>query len=64
MEIYGVCFEPGHISVLTEYMPNSGLRQLLSNESISLSWPIQLKIALQVLNFDDYFQITPPLMML
>jgi hypothetical protein len=48
LEIFGVCFEPGHISVLTVFMPNSGLRQILANEAIPLPWLTKLRIAKQV----------------
>jgi serine/threonine protein kinase len=37
LEFYGVCLEPEHISLLVEYMPNSGLLPLLADSSFNLN---------------------------
>jgi REP element-mobilizing transposase RayT len=39
VQFYGVCLEPGHISLIIEYIPKAvGLQALLSDNSISLSF--------------------------
>lgn len=49
MEVFGVCFEKGHISLIIEYMPNSNLRQVLDNDFVPLTWKTKLRIAQQVI---------------
>ena len=46
---FGICLQPGNIALVQEFMPKGNLNQLLSNNSISLTWPIKYKIAKQVL---------------
>lgn len=47
IEIYGVCLEPGHFSIVKEFKPNSGLRGFL-NRTPSTSLPTKIKIAKQI----------------
>lgn len=59
LPVNGACFEPGHIGLVSAYMPNSNLRQILSNNDIPISMPTRLSIARQIADAMDYLSKQP-----
>lgn len=48
IEYYGASFEPGQVGLISAYMPDSQLRQILSKESIPLNFSTKLSIVKQI----------------
>jgi tRNA A-37 threonylcarbamoyl transferase component Bud32 len=47
IRLYGVCVDPGHYSLVMEYMPKGSLYQFLHSRQ-EISWPIRWSIALDI----------------
>lgn len=48
VSLYGVCMEPGHYSIVMEYMPKGSLYSLLQTPENSLSWFQRYNIAIDI----------------
>jgi len=47
MPLYGICLEPGHYSMVIEYMPKGSLHHVLGSQE-QLDWPKRWQIALDI----------------
>ncbi len=46
---FGACtVQPDRLLIITEWVPNDTLRNLLEDKNISLTWPMRLTLAAQV----------------
>ncbi|KAG9478704.1 hypothetical protein GDO78_012391 [Eleutherodactylus coqui] len=65
LPILGICYEEDNIGIVTEYMPNGSLNQLLheDNPSPEIVWPLRLRILYEIaLGVNFLHNMTPPLL--
>ncbi|XP_062336553.1 receptor-interacting serine/threonine-protein kinase 2-like isoform X2 [Osmerus eperlanus] len=65
IQIFGVCNEPEFFCIVTEYMINGSLDQLLHEKSLYplLAWPLRLQILYEIaLGVNFLHNMTPPLL--
>jgi hypothetical protein len=44
----GACFVPGHLELVTDFMPRGDLEDMLMNPRINLTYPTRMKMARDV----------------
>ncbi|XP_072267057.1 receptor-interacting serine/threonine-protein kinase 2 isoform X2 [Pyxicephalus adspersus] len=65
LPILGICYEEENIGIVTEYMTNGSLNQLLHEENPSpeIAWPIRFRILYEIaLGVNFLHNLTPPLL--
>ncbi|MBN3308851.1 RIPK2 kinase, partial [Amia calva] len=65
IQIFGVCNEPEFFCIVTEYMSNGSLDQLLHEKDLYplLAWPLRLRILYEIaLGVNFLHNMTPPLL--
>ncbi|XP_044150764.1 receptor-interacting serine/threonine-protein kinase 2 [Bufo gargarizans] len=65
LSIMGICNEEDNIGIVTEYMPNGSLNQLLheDNPSPEIVWPLRFRILYEIaLGVNFLHNMTPPLL--
>ncbi|XP_062849885.1 receptor-interacting serine/threonine-protein kinase 2-like isoform X2 [Trichomycterus rosablanca] len=65
IQIFGVCNEPEFFCIVTEYMTNGSLDELLHEKSMYpvLAWPLRLRILYEIaLGVNFLHNMTPPLL--
>ncbi|KAG7488272.1 hypothetical protein MATL_G00033230 [Megalops atlanticus] len=65
IQIFGVCNEPEFFCIVTEYMSNGSLDQLLHEKDLypQLAWPLRLRILYEIaLGVNFLHNMTPPLL--
>ncbi|XP_077349117.1 receptor-interacting serine/threonine-protein kinase 2 isoform X2 [Lithobates pipiens] len=65
LPILGICYEEDNIGIVTEYMPNGSLNQLLHEESpsIEIVWPLRFRILYEIaLGVNFLHNLSPPLL--
>lgn len=65
LPILGICYEEDNIGIVTEYMANGSLNQLLHEESpsIEIVWPLRFRILYEIaLGVNFLHNLSPPLL--
>ncbi|KAJ8389056.1 hypothetical protein AAFF_G00124530 [Aldrovandia affinis] len=65
IQIFGVCNEPEFFCIVTEYMSNGSLDQLLHEHDLypQLAWPLRLRVLYEIaLGVNFLHNMTPPLL--
>jgi hypothetical protein len=59
LRFHAVCIEPGHLTIISEYVPKGNLRLLLNNTSVQLPLARKVKIALSLAQGMAYLTSVP-----
>ncbi|KAJ7338977.1 hypothetical protein JRQ81_012879 [Phrynocephalus forsythii] len=65
LPILGICNEPGFLGIVTEYMPNGSLNELLHGKNVypELAWSLRFRILYEIaLGVNYLHNMTPPLL--
>ncbi|XP_069587681.1 receptor-interacting serine/threonine-protein kinase 2 [Ranitomeya imitator] len=65
LPILGICYNEDNIGIVTEYMPNGSLNQLLHEDNLSteIVWPLRYRILYEIaLGVNFLHNMTPPLL--
>ncbi|KAH0617586.1 hypothetical protein JD844_015997 [Phrynosoma platyrhinos] len=65
LPILGICNEPDFLGIVTEYMPNGSLNQLLHEKNMypDIPWPLRFRILYEIaLGVNYLHNMTPPLL--
>ncbi len=57
MALYGICVDPGHISLVLKYLPNGSLFKMVNDLTRPLDWPMRLKLSLGVAKGIQYLHM-------
>jgi len=61
--LYGICTEPGHYSMVMEYMPKGSLYGVLHDPAEVLQWPTRWQIAMDMCRGVDHLHRRTPLIL-